>query len=194
MNIYAGFWKRLLAHIIDLTILRFSVVLLYILFGLIRAGLLFLYIKSVPTDSIWPVFFLVNGDEISLYMQQLLIVVYFWLYYAVMESSKLQATVGKLALGIVVVDKNYTRVTFRRAAGRSLSRFLSAFTFAIGFLMVGFTEKKQGLHDKLAQTYVVNKSSLHHMKSGKFNALSEDRPLGAFQFSDQSMMNKKHIQ
>lgn len=193
MNIYAGFWKRLLAHIIDLTILRFSVFLLVILFSLIRLSLLSVFVKIVPQNSIGPFSSLVNADENSLYALQLLLIVYFWLYYAVMESSKIQATVGKLALGIVVVDKNYTRLSFSRAAGRSLSRILSAFTFAIGFLMVGLTEKKQGLHDKLAQTYVVNKSSLLHMKSGEFNELSEDRPLGAFQFPDQSMMNKKII-
>lgn len=194
MNIYAGFWKRLLAHIIDLTILRFSVFLLAILFSLIRLSLLFVFAKIVPQNSIGPLIFSVNADENGLYAQQLLVIVYFWLYYAMMESSKIQATVGKLALGVVVVDKNYTRLSFSRAAGRSLSRILSAFTFAIGFLMVGLTEKKQGLHDKLAQTYVVNKSSLLQMKSGELNKLSEERPLGAFVFNDQSMMNQKRMQ
>ena len=78
------------------------------------------------------------------------------IYYALMESSKYQATLGKLALGIKVVDHNGQRLDFSKALLRNLSKLLSAFIFGIGYIMIIFDERKQGLHDKIADTFVVN--------------------------------------
>ncbi|MNJ58800.1 RDD family protein [compost metagenome] len=83
-----------------------------------------------------------------------------WLYYAILESSKLQGTFGKKALGIIVVDQYYERVSFGRASGRFWSRILSFLTIYVGYIMAAFTKKKQALHDLIAQTYVVNKAGL----------------------------------
>ncbi len=80
-----------------------------------------------------------------------------WLYYALLESSKRQATVGKMVLGIVVTDMNGNRISFSRATGRYFGKILSALILFIGFLMIAFTEKKQGLHDRLAGTLVLKK-------------------------------------
>ncbi|MFH0847402.1 MAG: RDD family protein [Chloroflexota bacterium] len=80
-----------------------------------------------------------------------------WLYYALLESSKSQATVGKMVLGIIVTDMNGNRISFSKATGRFFGKILSALTLGIGFLMIAFTEKKQGLHDKLAGTLVLKK-------------------------------------
>jgi uncharacterized RDD family membrane protein YckC len=79
------------------------------------------------------------------------------LYYSLMESSKLQASVGKLALGIKVVDMNGNRISFTKAVLRSFGKILSAMIMYIGYLMAAFTEKKQGLHDMIASTLVVKK-------------------------------------
>jgi uncharacterized RDD family membrane protein YckC len=78
-----------------------------------------------------------------------------WLYYAGLESSGRQATLGKMALGLAVTDVAGNRISFLRATGRYFAKILSALILLIGFIMVAFTEKKQGLHDMIAGTLVV---------------------------------------
>ena len=78
-----------------------------------------------------------------------------WLYFALMESSAKQATVGKMALGIIVTDLDGRRIGFGRATGRYFAKILSALTLGIGFLMAGFTERKQALHDMVASCLVI---------------------------------------
>jgi len=72
-----------------------------------------------------------------------------------MESSVRQATIGKGILGLRVTDLDGNRITFLRAAIRDLAKIISAFILLIGFIMVAFTERKQGLHDMIAGTLVV---------------------------------------
>ena len=78
-----------------------------------------------------------------------------FVYFAYLESSEKQATVGKMVLGLKVTDLNGQRISFARAAGRFLGKFLSSMILGIGYIMAGFTEKKQGLHDMIAGTLVV---------------------------------------
>lgn len=80
-----------------------------------------------------------------------------WLYFALLESSKLQASIGKLALGIIVTDMEGNRITFGKATGRYFGKIISAIILYVGFMMAGFTEKKQGLHDIIAGTLVWKK-------------------------------------
>ncbi len=80
-------------------------------------------------------------------------------YYVYFESSKQQATYGKKALGLIVVNDRGTRISVGQALGRYFAKILSALILFIGFIMVGITEKKQGLHDKLADTYVISVKS-----------------------------------
>ena len=79
-----------------------------------------------------------------------------WLYFAFCESSAWQATIGKLALGIRVTDMQGARISFPRALGRYPAKYLSSFIFCIGFLMVAWTQRRQGLHDLIASTLVLN--------------------------------------
>ena len=79
------------------------------------------------------------------------------LYFTFMESSKYQATVGKLALGIIVTDVNGAKLDFTKALVRNLCRIISNITMLIGYIIAGFTEKKQALHDIIAGTLVVKK-------------------------------------
>jgi uncharacterized RDD family membrane protein YckC len=81
-----------------------------------------------------------------------------WLYFALMESSAHQATLGKMALGIIVTDMQGQRLTFGRATGRFFAKILSGCMIYIGFIMAAFTERKQALHDMIASTLVVRKS------------------------------------
>lgn len=78
-----------------------------------------------------------------------------WLWFTIPESSKWQATVGKKMLGLKVTDEKGERIGFGKANGRYWSKILSILILFIGFVMVAFTEKKQGLHDKMAGTFVV---------------------------------------
>jgi uncharacterized RDD family membrane protein YckC len=78
-----------------------------------------------------------------------------WLYEAFMTSSSKQATLGKMAMGVVVTDLAGNRISFGRATGRFFGKLLSGIILMIGYLMQPFTEKKQALHDILAGTLVV---------------------------------------
>lgn len=80
-----------------------------------------------------------------------------WLYYAGMESSERQATLGKSVMGIYVTDLNGQRISFLRATGRYFAKILSALILMIGYIMAAFTERKQALHDMLASTLVLSR-------------------------------------
>ena len=80
-----------------------------------------------------------------------------WLYYAGMECSSSHATLGKMALGLRVVDAKGSPVTFGRASVRFIGRILNTLLLGIGFLLIAFTERKQGLHDIIAGTLVLRR-------------------------------------
>jgi uncharacterized RDD family membrane protein YckC len=73
-------------------------------------------------------------------------------------SSEMMATPGKMAMGLIVTDGDGNRISSGTAATRWIGYFISAIVLLIGFFMIGFTEKKEGLHDKLAGTLVVYKN------------------------------------
>jgi uncharacterized RDD family membrane protein YckC len=75
------------------------------------------------------------------------------LYYTLFEASSWQATPGKRILRLYVTDLNGQRITFQRALLRNIARQLSGFLF-IGYILAGFTEKKQALHDIIARCLV----------------------------------------
>ncbi len=135
---YAGFWKRVAAAIIDNIVLTFA--------GLCIGGIAGV-IYGLAVGSAGGADKLGNGIGLILG----------WLYFALMESSAQQATLGKMALGIKVTDLNGERISFARATGRHFSKIISAVLLLIGYLMVAFTERKQGLHDMIAGCLVVNK-------------------------------------
>ena len=137
-NSYAGFWKRFMAAIIDAIVttgISFAVGMGY--------GILVVLAGNEPYI-----------DDGTASVLNLLIN---WTYFARMESSSSQATLGKMALGIKVTDLDGYRISFGRATGRYFGKIISMLVFCIGFLMVAFTKKKQGLHDMMAGCLVVNK-------------------------------------
>jgi uncharacterized RDD family membrane protein YckC len=80
-----------------------------------------------------------------------------WLYYALMESSSKQATLGKMACGLYVTNLQGRRIGFGQASGRYYGMIISTLTLFIGFLMCAWTEKKQCLHDMMAGCLVLKK-------------------------------------
>ena len=123
--IYAGFWQRVGAYLLDAMILA---VVQFVVGRLLT---------SMPIVNMC-----IN-------------IVFGWLYFALQESGPRQATPGKRAVGMVVTDLHGGRITFRQATGRYFGKILSAAIIFIGYLMMTWDEKKQTLHDKMANTLVV---------------------------------------
>lgn len=149
-GLYAGFWRRVLAWFIDALIIAAAHVVLTVFFG---TWLL------VPWVLIGGGHGEVMARLVDTSLQPFGIVVV-WLYYAVCESSRWQATIGKLALGLRVTDEYGQRIGFARATGRHFGKFVSALTLCIGFLLAGWTARKQALHDLMAGCCVVRVDGL----------------------------------
>jgi len=78
-----------------------------------------------------------------------------WIYSAVFESSDWQGTVGKKCCGLKVVNENGSRISLAQATGRYFAKIPSALILGVGFIRVGFTQRRQGLHDSIAGTFVL---------------------------------------
>jgi len=92
-----------------------------------------------------------------------------WIVYCVfMDSSVTQATLGKMAMGIKVVKEDGKKMSWSESLGRNLSKIISYFVLFLGFIWIFFDRNKQGWHDKMNKTYVVNELPLincEHKKS-----------------------------
>ena len=87
------------------------------------------------------------------------ILLVWWVYIAAFLSSSWQATPGKKVCGLKVVDYNGSRISFAQATGRYFAGFLSVITLGIGFVMIAWTARRQGLHDMMASTLVVKNTA-----------------------------------
>jgi uncharacterized RDD family membrane protein YckC len=155
---YAGFWLRLVAYIIDSVILMLG---LCVLVGLIAAVLGAGFFRNLSN----------MGEEVNsapnvfgpIFVLMILTFIFLaiaanWLYYAWFESSEHQATLGKMALGLIVTDMEGRRITFARASGRFFAKIVTGLIpFFIGYIMAGFTAKKQALHDMIASCLVLRR-------------------------------------
>lgn len=79
------------------------------------------------------------------------------LYYALLTSSSLKATIGKLAIGAIVVDSKGRQISFIRALLRFYASLLSFIVLFIGYFMIAFHSKKKSLHDNICDTMVIDK-------------------------------------
>jgi uncharacterized RDD family membrane protein YckC len=132
---YGGFWIRVVAYVIDVILVGIVLGVVMGVFGL----------RQVNPDDLSDIDPRVN----------LLTILVFWLYFALLESSERGATVGKMAMGLRVVTGEGKRLTFLNATGRFFARILSGAIFCIGYIMVAFTDRKRGLHDMIANTVVI---------------------------------------
>jgi uncharacterized RDD family membrane protein YckC len=145
---YAGFWRRLAAALIDGIVLVLACGMLGFVIGGIAYGIVAAGGEEDMPDAV--------ANAIT-YAAWAATAVLTWPYYALMESSAEQATFGKLILGIRVTDGQGQRISFAGASRRYFGRWLSSLVLCIGFIMVAFTKKKQGLHDIMAGCLVVVK-------------------------------------
>ena len=138
---YAGFWKRVAAAIIDGIIIMIGGFAIGFVFGLVMVA------GGTHDPAV------LKG------MSTILGLILGWIYFAVMESSPTQGTLGKRAMGIKVTDLKGSKIDFGKATGRYFGKIISALILLIGYIMVAFTQKKQGLHDMMAGCLVVNRAS-----------------------------------
>ena len=141
---YAGFWERFGAAFLDGLILFIPIFVIGWMMGynMFTAGnqrLTFMSLLVGPSIT-----YKLTTTAIS------------WLYFALQESGPAQATLGKRALGLRVVDKEGQRISFMNATGRYFGKFVSQYTLLIGYLMVVWDSRKQALHDKMAGTFVLS--------------------------------------
>jgi uncharacterized RDD family membrane protein YckC len=129
---YAGFWRRLLAYLIDATLL---------------AGVEVAMARSIAILEPDNFQALANVAPVSATL--------WWAYFVVMESSPAQGTLGKIALNLRVTDTHGDPITFWRAAFRGVFKILSSLFLFTGWLMAAFMPRKQALHDLLAGTLVL---------------------------------------
>lgn len=152
---YAGFWLRFVAYVIDGVILSVfaGLIILILIFATGFAAVIHNLPENPDPDMIFRGTFLV---ALLIFCGSLLVGV--WLYYACMESSPLQGTLGKMALGLTVTDLKVRPVSFGRASGRFFAKFITGLIpLWIGYIMAGFTAKRQALHDMIASCLVLRK-------------------------------------
>jgi uncharacterized RDD family membrane protein YckC len=148
---YGGFWLRFLAHLID-----------HVILGIVAAPLFFILVLPVilrvandAERNQEPSPEMIIAILSSVFIYVVLAFVGQWLYEALLTSSSWQGTVGKRVLQLRVTDETGNRIGFGRATGRFFAKILSSMFFCVGFIMVGLTDRKRGLHDMLASTLVM---------------------------------------
>jgi uncharacterized RDD family membrane protein YckC len=153
--VYAGFWWRYLAYLLDFFILSVGGGLLRIgtqdstntMGQMPVTGMTYHYHIASP----WTIFLAIGVVLLVLGIISFILAIYFVLF----ECSRFRATPGKLVCGLIVVDLEGNRISFWRATARHFAKLLSILTLAIGFMMAGWTHRNQALHDKVAGCLVL---------------------------------------
>ncbi|HUD41193.1 MAG TPA: RDD family protein [Dokdonella sp.] len=141
LTIHGGFWRRTAAYLMDGFIIG-------VVNWVITMILMVAMVGSLAAGS-------VNAAFGTVALQALVGIVLSWLYFALQESSATQATLGKRAMGLKVTDDYARRIGFGRATGRFFGKILSSVIFNIGFMLAGWTGRRQALHDMICGTVVV---------------------------------------
>lgn len=144
--VYAGFWKRVAASIIDSLVVGIAGAIVGGVIGGIIGGAMGLS-GGLNTSGMLAIQVVSNLVSIILNLS----------YYGWMHSSSNQATLGKMAVGIKVARSDGEPITFARGVGRYFALWISALPVGIGFLMAAFTQRKQALHDIICDTVVVDR-------------------------------------
>lgn len=143
-EVFAGFWRRAAAHIVDGLFVLLICLVVALLVGFV-VGLMLAAAQQEKPSFLWPALF---GFVMATVIRGM--------YYAHFHQSLWQATLGKRLLGIKVLNTDGTPLTYRAAVMRWLASALSALTW-LGYVLAGFAPKKQSMHDMVCQTVVVHK-------------------------------------
>lgn len=145
---YGGFWIRVVAFLIDAILVRLVIHPVAAIIGFGGLAVSPFGLHGLRHGLAFPALIFGSGVLAALTIGAS------WLYEALMESSAYQATLGKMIFGMKVTDLYGNRISFARATGRHFAKWISGAILGIGYIMVGFTERKQGLHDMIAETLV----------------------------------------
>lgn len=159
---YGGFWIRFLAAIIDGILVSLITLPLRILAAL-RAMTALKPLQTPPFGTLPPEEALgqvgtsLSGVSMATVWISLVILLISWLYYVIL-TGKYGATLGKMALKIKVVGRDFQKIGYGTAALREIiGKIVSSLVFCLGFLWIAFDPKKQGFHDKIAGTFVIRR-------------------------------------
>jgi len=146
---YAGFWRRMVAMLIDI----FALAVICSLIILVSTPFRWIGFEGlwgstdVLNEPVWrAVPYVIAGNVISL-LVSVSYFVGFWIWRG--------QTPGKMLLGIKVVRQDGSRLNIGTALLRCLGYVVSTAVVFIGFIWIAFDSRKQGFHDNMAETYVV---------------------------------------
>ncbi|WP_454832479.1 RDD family protein [Pseudoxanthomonas wuyuanensis] len=146
--VYAGFWKRVAASLIDGVVVGIGgSILSFIVMALLGLGMSVSFADIAMGTA--PIVLQLANYAVSMAVAVA--------YFAGFHASRSQATLGKMAVGIKVVRSNGEPISLARGVGRYFGYLLSYLLLLIGYLMAAFTERKQALHDFICDTLVVDK-------------------------------------
>lgn len=157
VGIYAGLGRRFVAFIVDFILIALSGIIAVAFFNQAN-GIMYLYylvVSHAPISSLTEAGTPIAALGPIVAAVGILLIVVPWLYYAGFESSRGQATPGKVLMRLQVTDMEGNRICFARATLRFFGKFISVLIIFIGFIMIGLTKKRQGLHDKIAGCLVL---------------------------------------
>lgn len=150
-GLYASIWERLIAGIIDILIIS----IVSVIFEALFAG------EEFSFDNYQVYDYYGNAKKYDVF--SIVFLVFSWFYFAVSESSGLQATLGKQIFGIYVADKNGNPISPWKATLRIFAKimlvFFPYFSGFIGFIIAIFTKRRQGLYDFISGTVVLKKKA-----------------------------------
>jgi uncharacterized RDD family membrane protein YckC len=155
--IYAGFWLRFVAYLLDGILMLVALCVVFIPLAIMTGAMAhFATLASLHGEEPNPAAVMAFVSLIATFVGISLLIT--WLYHAYFESSDWQATPGKRVMSIYVTDMNLQRLTFLHATGRFFAKLITnLIPLWIGYIMAGFTEKKQALHDMIAGTLVLRR-------------------------------------
>ena len=138
---YGGFWRRLIAFLIDKIILLFITIALIMIGSLILGTGLSIDLESITSGPLL----------ISYYGTTTLLNMVYFTYF----HGSIGQTPGKMILGLRVIQKTGTPMTFGVAFLRWVGYIVSGLILDLGFIWIAFDGRKRGWHDMIAATYVI---------------------------------------
>ncbi len=144
---YAGFWLRVWAGSIDVALEALVALVITVIVDFVMR-------LTTPKFGLSPI----TARYVTGIAFIFLLTIGSWLYCAFSESSRWRATLGKRIVGLQVLTSGGTQLSFGQATVRHFMKFLSLFTASVGFMMAGWTRRRQALHDMPSDCIVVKVS------------------------------------
>lgn len=154
--IYGRTFKRSLAAIIDGILLSLIIGMVAVVFGAVRSAGPLLSGREFMTQA-----GAASGTGFLLALVQLIVNIAINYSYTVGFLVYRGATPGKMALGLVVLDTQLEKVSLSKALLReTIGKFVSSVVFGLGYVAIITDKRRQGWHDQIANTLVIEKDSL----------------------------------